>query len=97
MQHHMFINLSNEKVYCLPDDYEVNHRIFNDIKFNLNPKYTKEEIANLDSPEGKINSNQTGIAGKSSRGLDGTVYYPGYIGLNNLGETDYMNVALQTL
>lgn len=34
---------------------------------------------------------------KKSRGLDGTIYYPGYIGLNNLGNTDYINVILQSL
>ena len=37
------------------------------------------------------------IDDKSSRGLDGTVYNPGYIGLNNLGNMDYANVILQTL
>ena len=30
--HHIFINLHNEKVYCLPDNYEVIDVFLNDIK-----------------------------------------------------------------
>ena len=30
-----------------------------------------------------------------SRGLDGTEFVPGTIGLNNLRATDYMNVVIQ--
>ena len=30
-----------------------------------------------------------------SRGLDGTEFVPGIIGLNNLRATDYMNVVIQ--
>ena len=92
----MFINLANEKVYCLPDDYEVEHRVFKDIKFNLNPKYTQEDIEGKDQ-SGSKQISFINIDNKSSRGLDGTVYYPGYIGLNNLGNTDFINVTLQTL
>lgn len=32
-----------------------------------------------------------------SRGLDGTEFVPGTIGLNNLRATDYMNVIIQAL
>ena len=32
-----------------------------------------------------------------SRGLDGTDFYPGCLGLNNLKKTDYVNVLIQAL
>jgi U4/U6.U5 tri-snRNP-associated protein 2 len=39
--HHIFINLTNAKIYCLPDNYEVFSHTLNDIKFNLCPSYQK--------------------------------------------------------
>jgi len=30
-----------------------------------------------------------------SRAIDGTQYYPGFLGLNNLKNTDYVNVVIQ--
>ncbi len=79
--HHLFINLSDQKVYCLPDGYEVIDKSLNDIKFNLKPKI---ELSEID----KINA---------SRALDGTEYIPGCIGLNNIKKTDYVNVVIQGL
>lgn len=32
-----------------------------------------------------------------SRALEGTEFYPGLLGLNNLKETDYVNVMIQSL
>ena len=32
-----------------------------------------------------------------SRGLDGTDYLPGFVGLNNIKCTDYVNVVIQAL
>ena len=93
----MFINLTTKKVYCLPDDFEVNSKKLEDIKYNLDPIFTQEEIKLLDSQEGTCFSRANRIEKKNCRGLDGTIYYPGYIGLNNLGNTDYVNVVLQTL
>jgi U4/U6.U5 tri-snRNP-associated protein 2 len=96
----MFINLSNQKVYCLPDDYEVHSIKLDDIKYNLDPKYDQKEVKALDLSGSKLFANNLTdkfIENKNSRGLDGTVYYPGYIGLNNLGDTDFINVILQTL
>jgi len=83
--HHVFLNLHNQKVYCLPDNYEVEDNSLNDIKFNLKPRYTKEEVLKLD---------QNGV---NSRALDGTEYIPGCIGLNNVKATDYVNVVIQAL
>lgn len=37
--HHVFINLHTEKVYCLPDGYEVNDPSLDDIRYVLNPRY----------------------------------------------------------
>ena len=54
MQHHMFINLHNQKVYCLPDDYEVNDKSLNDIKYNLNPTYDEKTVKLLDSNLSKL-------------------------------------------
>ena len=55
----------------------------NEIKFNLKPTYTQEEIANLQS--------QTGVD------LEGKPFKTGFIGLNNLKKSDYMSVVLQVL
>jgi U4/U6.U5 tri-snRNP-associated protein 2 len=34
---------------------------------------------------------------KAAVALDGTEYIPGYIGLNNIKHTDYLNVVVQVL
>ena len=57
-----------------------------DIKYLLNPTFNKETIANLDSE-----------LCKSSRTIDGQLYYPGVVGLNNIKNNDYCNVVLQAL
>ena len=36
--HHVFINLRTEKVYCLPDGYEVDDPSLDDIRSVLNPR-----------------------------------------------------------
>ncbi|PKI66405.1 hypothetical protein CRG98_013207, partial [Punica granatum] len=35
--HHVYINLQTEKVYCLPDGYEINDPSLDDIRHVLNP------------------------------------------------------------
>ena len=42
--HHVFINLHSEKVYCLPDGYEVNDPSLDDIRYVLNPGYAVTDI-----------------------------------------------------
>jgi hypothetical protein len=42
--HHVFINLHSEKVYCLPDGYEVNDPSLDDIRYVLNPRYAVTDI-----------------------------------------------------
>ena len=34
------MNLQTSKIYCLPDDYEVESHTMEDVKFNLNPIFT---------------------------------------------------------
>ncbi|PKI79430.1 hypothetical protein CRG98_000177 [Punica granatum] len=60
--HHVYINLQTEKVYCLPDGYEINDPSLDDIRHVLNPRFTREQV-----------------------------------GLNNIKETDFVNVTIQSL
>lgn len=83
--HNVFINLSDCKIYCLPDNYEVDDSSLNDIKYNLMPIYSKELVQKLDNEP------------LFARGLDGTDFYPGCLGLNNLKQTDYVNSLIQAL
>lgn len=83
--HHVFMNLDSAKVYCLPDGYEVLDRSLDDIRYVLNPTFTPQQVAETDTKR------------LWSRGLDGTDYLTGAIGLNNLKATDYVNVVLQAL
>jgi U4/U6.U5 tri-snRNP-associated protein 2 len=83
--HHVFINLHSFKVYCLPDNYEVNDSSLEDVKYVLNPTYTLEQAKNLDSNL------------ELSRALDGTEYLPGVVGLNNIKLNDSINAILQSL
>jgi U4/U6.U5 tri-snRNP-associated protein 2 len=85
VDHHMFINLQDQKIYCLPENYEVVDNSLNDIKFNLKPTFNKKDIENLE---------KTCLVSKA---LDGTEFYPGCIGLNNIKRTDYVNVIIQSL
>jgi len=54
-----------------------------DIKYVLNPTFTSEQIGSMDSSD------------KLSRAIDGTMYLPGIVGLNNIKANDYCNVILQ--
>ena len=85
LDHHMFINLNDEKIYCLPDGYEIKDKSLEDIQINLKPKLTEDEIKYLDLKE------------KTGRTLKGVLFSPGCIGLNNIKKTDYFNVIIQCL
>lgn len=85
-QHHVYISLATDcKIWCLPDNYEVEDASLNDIKYNLMPLFNKEMVEKLDSEP------------LFARSLEGAEYYPGCLGLNNLKQTDYVNVVLQSL
>ncbi|XP_010252642.1 PREDICTED: U4/U6.U5 tri-snRNP-associated protein 2 [Nelumbo nucifera] len=83
--HHVYINLETEKVYCLPDGYEINDPSLDDIRHVLNPRFTREQVEMLDKNK------------QWSRALDGSDYLPGMVGLNNIKETDFVNVTIQSL
>jgi U4/U6.U5 tri-snRNP-associated protein 2 len=46
--HHVYVNMETKKVYVLPEGYEVTNKSLEDIKFVVDPRYTKEEVAKLD-------------------------------------------------
>eukprot|EP01133_Synstelium_polycarpum_P014926 gene14926-17650_t len=83
--HHVFINLHTQRIYCLPDDYEVIDPSLDDIKFLLNPTFTRSQIDSLDSNARPV------------RALDGTLFVPGIVGLNNTKSQSYINVVVQAL
>ncbi|KAL8426654.1 hypothetical protein Efla_005911 [Eimeria flavescens] len=84
-RHFVYVNLTTYKVYCLPDNYEVQDYSLQDIIYNLNPTYTPEDVARLSTEV---------FYGKS---LDGADYLPGCVGLNNLNKTDFFAVVIQSL
>ncbi|CAI9109179.1 OLC1v1008953C1 [Oldenlandia corymbosa var. corymbosa] len=83
--HHVYINLRTEKVYCLPDGYEIIDPSLDDIRHVLNPRFSREQVEQLDKNK------------QWSRALDGSDYLPGMVGLNNIKETDFVNVTIQSL
>ncbi|KAL0012164.1 hypothetical protein SO802_007272 [Lithocarpus litseifolius] len=83
--HHVFINLRTEQVYCLPDGYEIDDPSLDDIRHVLNPRFAREQVEQLDKNK------------QWSRALDGSDYLPGMVGLNNIKETDFVNVTIQSL
>ncbi|XWS15492.1 hypothetical protein CRYUN_Cryun34aG0005100 [Craigia yunnanensis] len=83
--HHVYINLRTEKVYCLPDGYEINDPSLDDIRHVLNPRFSREQVEQLDKNK------------QWSRALDGSDYLPGMVGLNNIQKTDFVNVTIQSL
>ena len=46
--HHVFVNMETQRVYVLPEGYEVKSKSLDDIKFVVDPRYTKDEVARLD-------------------------------------------------
>jgi len=83
--HHVYLNLHLLKFYCLPDNYEIIDSSLEDIKYLLQPTFSKEHIKKLDT------------ISKVSRALNGTTYIPGVVGLNNIKANDYLNVVLQAM
>ncbi|ATY60687.1 U4 tri-snRNP-associated 2 [Cordyceps militaris] len=86
--HHVYINLETQRVYVLPEGYEVKSKALDDIKYVSDPRYTKKEVMQLDRAAG---------ARKKSWTLGGKEYVPGFVGMNNIKENDYLNVIVQAL
>jgi U4/U6.U5 tri-snRNP-associated protein 2 len=83
--HFVFMNLNSGRAFCLPDGYEVFDSSLQDVQKCLSPKYTLQDLARL--------SSNTSL----SRDVHGVSYLPGFVGLNNLNCTDYVNVLLHAL
>ncbi|RHZ72983.1 hypothetical protein CDV55_108819 [Aspergillus turcosus] len=83
--HHVFINISTKKVYVLPEGYEVKSKSLDDIKYVVDPHYSKEEVSKLDKEV------------HDAFDLAGNRYRPGFVGMNNIKANDYLNVVVQLL
>jgi U4/U6.U5 tri-snRNP-associated protein 2 len=46
--HHVYINMGTKKVYVLPEGYEVKSKSLEDIKYVVDPIFTKSEVVKLD-------------------------------------------------
>ncbi|OAQ64660.1 snRNP assembly factor [Pochonia chlamydosporia 170] len=86
--HHVYINLETQKVYVLPEGYEVKSKSLDDIKYVSDPRYSKHEVMNLDRATNEHHKSWT---------LSGKEYTPGFVGMNNIKENDYLNVVVQAL
>ncbi|CBF77479.1 mRNA splicing protein SAD1 [Aspergillus nidulans FGSC A4] len=85
VSHHVFINMGTKKVYVLPEGYEVKNKSLDDIKYVVDPYYTKDEVAKLD----KVVTDAFDLSGRR--------YRPGFVGMNNIKANDYLNVVAQAL
>lgn len=83
VRHHLYLGLSSEEVYCLPDGYQVVDPSFEEIVSALHPKFSHHDIANLDTIPVRI------------RLLDGSVRLRGAVPLDNLQAIDYANSIFQ--
>jgi U4/U6.U5 tri-snRNP-associated protein 2 len=83
--HHVYINMETQKVYILPEGYEVKSKSLDDIKFVVDPRLARDEVMKLDKEP------------KQSWDLMGKDYVPGYIGMNNIKSNDYFNVVMHAL
>ncbi|KAL5050375.1 hypothetical protein BDW71DRAFT_173734 [Aspergillus fruticulosus] len=85
VSHHVFVNMGSKKVYVLPEGYEVKNKSLDDIKYVVDPYYTKDEVAKLDKEV------------TDAFDLSGKRYRPGFVGMNNIKANDYLNVVVQAL
>ncbi|EMG50011.1 hypothetical protein G210_4974 [Candida maltosa Xu316] len=83
VNHHIYLNLTSEIFYQLPDDVEIpkTHELQDIIEY-LNPTYTQRDIDLLPRISFDLNSDK---------------YLVGYVGLNNIKQNDYANVIVQAL
>ncbi|KAK4687259.1 U4/U6.U5 tri-snRNP-associated protein 2, partial [Tremellales sp. Uapishka_1] len=83
-------SLSNINVYAclfyvLPEGYPVSDPSLNDILHVLNPRFKGESLVSLSTLP------------SPSYTLSSQPYLPGYIGLNNIKQNDYLNVVIHLL
>lgn len=84
-EHYLFICLETQTIYKLPEVEEINDPILDDIKYNLKPTYTTDDILKYDEQL------------EESYSLEGKRFLPGCIGINNIKNTDYLSVVFQSL
>lgn len=46
--HHVYVNMETKRVYVLPEGYEVESKSLDDIKFQVDPHLSKQEVQQLD-------------------------------------------------
>jgi U4/U6.U5 tri-snRNP-associated protein 2 len=90
--HRVFINMRTQKVYVLPEGYEVTSKILDDIKYVSDPRYTRQEVAELDRKPRTSWTYHGGAAATTAKS-----YTPGFVGINNIKDNDYLNVVVQAL
>lgn len=78
----MFLSHSNDNFITIPFLLDSS---LDDIKYVLNPTFDKLQISQLDKTD------------KQSRAIDGSMYSPGIVGMNNIKANDYCNVILQVI
>jgi U4/U6.U5 tri-snRNP-associated protein 2 len=86
--HHVFMKMTGKgkgQIHCLPDNYEVFDTSLDDIKTALEPKFSNNNINHLDTNKALATD------------VTGTSYLPGYVGMNNLNHTDYINAVVTAL
>lgn len=81
--HHVFLNLSTEAFYCLPDDYKFCHPSLHDIIEAVHPRFTREDLPDLDHTVLKLR-----LPDRSTR-------MRGIVGLDALHGTTAATVILQ--
>lgn len=99
--HHVFINMGTKKVYVLPEGYEVKSKSLDDIKYVVDPHFSKDQVVKLDREVhdswdlsgSRYRPGETPGTGCTSRML--TII--GFVGMNNIKANDYLNVVVQVL
>lgn len=84
-KHHVFLNVTNLKVYLLPEGSEVETSadpLLRDILYAVYPTFTAASVKEFP---------------KVCRDLDDRAYLNGFIGLNDLNSNGYMNVVILAL
>lgn len=84
-RHHLYLGLTAETVFCLPDGYQVKDPSFLDIVSALHPRFSSKEITTLDTVPVRL------------RLLDGSARMRGVVPLDNLQSIDYANSVFQLL
>lgn len=101
--HHVYINMGTKKVYVLPEGYEVQSKSLEDIKYVVDPVFTKSEVVKLDKEvhDAWDLSGSRYRPGKTSPLLlmrqVRILIVAGFVGMNNIKANDYLNVVVQLL